>query len=540
MARFSLVIGINKYQSLTISPLEFAVSDAEEFAASLSRRGMYEVPSENSTLLLDSAATRVSIIDAVNMLAERASPEDVVVFYYAGHGSSEVTKKGDPDDNLRKYLVPYDTDLKSIDSSAIDFHFLAQRLQRVRARRMLMVFDCCYSGAAGGRTVQVPGYRGSALPVGTKYLEPISGAGRIVFTACTRSEVAQERHDLRHGVFTNFILDGLTGRADYRRDGHIDVDELWMYAEQLTVQSTGREQTPVRSGWTEGDPFYLAAAQTREATAAHKETLRQEIVERYAAQRLQDVLIADTDDLANVASEAAAYLESRIRSNMKIAVSCGRTLIETISVLPRLRVSNVEIFPLNGSPTDEVHLTDSMVLTYLLWSRFEPGKARAHVVPTGIPAHLFARVQSEVAELAGRILEQAQSADVFLFGIGSPSRSNQNIPYLLEKAALTADDIRLFGAVGEINFHLYDGSGQFLADREDLESGAREKMAAYNSKFFSLSTKALSAISRSSGVDLVVVAGGAEKREAIGAAIRGGFVRTLITDIFTAAWLARS
>lgn len=540
MARFALVIGLNSYQSLTIAPLEFATADATAFASAVSQSGPYQIPPDNLTLLTDGLASRLAIIESVNALADRSGPEDVVLFYFAGHGCSEFNKKGDSDDSLRKYLVPYDTDLRSLDASAIDFHFLAERLQRVRARRMLMIFDCCYSGAAGGRTVQIPGYRANPMPVGTKYLEHISGAGRIVFTACTRSEVAQERQDLRHGVFTNFLLEGLTGRADYRRDGHVDVDELWMYVEHQTAQATERQQTPGRSGWAEGGPFFLAAAQTREATAAHKEKLRQEIVERFADQRLQDVLISDADELSSVAKEAASYLESRIRSNMKIAVSCGRTLIETIGFLPRLRVSNVEIFPLNGSPTDEVHLTDSMVLTYLLWSRFEPGKARAHVVPTGIPAHLFARVQQEVAQLAEQILEQAQVADMFLFGIGSPSRSNRNIPYLLAKASLTPDEIRNFGAVGEINFHLYDGEGAFLGDKEDLDPEARDKLLSYNSKFFSLSTTALSAITRSSGVDLVVVASGAEKREAIRSAIRGGLVRTLITDVFTAAWLARA
>lgn len=538
MQRFAFVVGIDEYQSIMVPRLSFAVADASSIARQLQLPGPFGVPQATTTLLLNGEASRESMIEGLNRLTREVGTDDFVIFYFAGHGASEVSAKGDSDDKLAKYIVPYDVDLESLDSSAIDHNFLAERINKIKARNIVLIFDCCYSGAAGGRTVPLRNIRSSPLPVGTRYLERFTGSGRIIFTACNGTEVAQERRDLSHGVFTHFLLEGLKGRADYKRDHKIDVEELWMYAQAETIRATEGTQSPVRDGRVQGDPIVLTHCTSRESTDERKVELGQLLVERFPG--LRDLIIADGEEPELLAVEAARYLASRIRNNMKIAVSCGRTLIETISQLPRLRVSKIEIFPLNGSPTDEVRLTDSMVLTYLLWSRFDAGKARAHVVPTGIPQSMFEYVQDNLSALAQQILEQAKDADMFLFGIGSPSRKNQNIEYLFKKAGVAADELQEIGAVGEINFHLYDESGTLLGLRSDLSAAARRAVAEYSSKFFSLSVDALSDITRRPGIDLVVVAGGFEKRQAIQAAIRGGFARTLVTDLFTAEWLSEA
>jgi len=540
MDRFALVVGIDRYQHLSVPRLEFAAADAYALARQFQLPGLgpYGLPEANLILLRDSEATRMTILESLDQLAGRSGPDDLVLIYFAGHGAAEAARRGgDSDDGLRKYLVPYDVDLEDLKRTAIDFSALSENIERLRSRRVLMIFDCCYSGAAGGRTIPMPGVR-TTPEIGTEYLEKVSGKGRMVFTACTGKELAKENRDFGHGVFTHFLLEGLGGKADFKGDRRVDAEELWMFAQRETVRATNGEQSPVRTGWVEGDSIILTLCRDNETTADYKLDVRQKLVERFP--NIREILIADADEPEQLASEAAKYLRIRITNNMKITVSCGRTLIETISQLPRLRVANIEIYPLNGSPTDEVRITDSMVLTYLLWSRFDAGKARAHVVPTGIPPSLFASVKDDLADLAEQILQKARLADMFLFGIGSPTRSNQNIEYLFRKAGVSSEELQQLGAVGEINFHLYDGSGTLLALRTDLSSEARAAVDSYNSKFFSMPAESLVKITESPGVDLVAVAGGISKREAIRAAIRGGFVRTLVTDLLTAEWLADS
>ena len=103
---------------------------------------------------------------------------------------------------------------------------------------------------------------------------------------------------------------------------------------------------------------------------------------------------------------------------------------------------------------------------------------------------------------------------------------------------LTSVDLNEMGAIGEINFHLYDKDGKLLALKDNIDEQSKKKITDYNSKFFSLSARDLFDITKRPGIDLIVVAGGSGKREAIASGIRGGFARTLITDISTASWLA--
>jgi len=71
-------------------------------------------------------------------------------------------------------------------------------------------------------------------------------------TASGANEVSVEKDDLRHGVFTYFLLDGLEGKADTDRDGLITVDEAYDYVSKNVPKATGQEQHPVKKGAVEG------------------------------------------------------------------------------------------------------------------------------------------------------------------------------------------------------------------------------------------------------------------------------------------------
>jgi uncharacterized caspase-like protein len=81
------------------------------------------------------------------------------------------------------------------------------------------------------------------------FLERISqGRGRVVLTASDANEVTVESDDLRHGVFTYYLLEGLRGKADLDGNGIITVDEVYRYVSIKVPQATGQEQHPVRKG----------------------------------------------------------------------------------------------------------------------------------------------------------------------------------------------------------------------------------------------------------------------------------------------------
>jgi uncharacterized caspase-like protein len=122
--------------------------------------------------------------------------------------------------------------------------------KRIQAERLVFIADSCYSGASGGRTIDITGIRAS---ISDSFLDRIAaGKGRVIITASGANEVSVENDDLGHGVFTYYLVEGLKGKADADRDGFITVDEVYRYVSDKVPQATGQEQHPVKKGTVEG------------------------------------------------------------------------------------------------------------------------------------------------------------------------------------------------------------------------------------------------------------------------------------------------
>ena len=68
----------------------------------------------------------------------------------------------------------------------------------------------------------------------------------MVLCATTGNEKAQESHQLRHGVFTVALLEGLAGKAELSQDGAVYLHELERYVTNRVRELTRRQQNPVR------------------------------------------------------------------------------------------------------------------------------------------------------------------------------------------------------------------------------------------------------------------------------------------------------
>lgn len=78
------------------------------------------------------------------------------------------------------------------------------------------------------------------------------GKGKIILTASGVNEVSEEKNNLRHGVFTYFLLEGFRGYADTDRAGLITVDEIDRYVSERVPEATNNTQHPVKKGSVEG------------------------------------------------------------------------------------------------------------------------------------------------------------------------------------------------------------------------------------------------------------------------------------------------
>jgi len=247
---YILAIGLNVYANKHYN-LRYAVADANEFVAEVKRRRTALEPAGKvvEVQLLDAEATKANILAGVRRLSgeegglpkgapaqlaalKPAVPEDVVVIYYAGHGTAQKD---------RFYLIPHDLGhegdrelknefgLRSIIEHSISDRELEALFEPIAAGQLVLVLDACNSGQALEAEERRRG------PMNSRGLAQLAyEKGMYVLTAAQGYQAALEAAQLGHGLLTYVLVEeGLKkGGADRAatRDGRVVVREWFDYA----------------------------------------------------------------------------------------------------------------------------------------------------------------------------------------------------------------------------------------------------------------------------------------------------------------------
>ena len=249
---YGVVIGIGKYEDSSIPILKYAKDDAIEIYNILTDPKYGNFPEENIRLLLDEQATLTEIKSAMGtFLARQAGKDDIVCIFFAGHGSPELDPTGKTDDNLEKFIVPYDAKKDDLYSSGLSMDDIKKIYERIESKSIISFIDSCYSGEAGGRTFARGGFTAKNITISDKFLDQLSGEGRIIITASKPDELSLEADELKHGIFSYYLAEGLKGKADLDEDGVVTIDELYRYIyENVTKKARllGTTQHPLKKG----------------------------------------------------------------------------------------------------------------------------------------------------------------------------------------------------------------------------------------------------------------------------------------------------
>jgi len=237
--RYALVVGVGRFRH-GINTLEFAARDALAYHQFLTdpRRGQFRP--ENVTLLTDENATRAAIVAALDRLRAIAQEDDLVTLYISSHGSP-------PDKRGAVNVVTYDTEptpRERVWQTSITEEILKDFVEGLRAKRLVVVLDTCYSNGAyravpgflppGGKSLGASDSEGYGISrdysrrlIGAKDLvvenEPARapapksmGAageepwGKVLIGASGSGEQSWESDRLRNSIFTYYFVDGLS------------------------------------------------------------------------------------------------------------------------------------------------------------------------------------------------------------------------------------------------------------------------------------------------------------------------------------------
>jgi hypothetical protein len=241
-----VAIGISKYQDPTIPRLGYADADAR--AVHEYFRGTFGLPEDQVFLRVNEQATlrEIKSLLGTQLVTRASDPRDTIVLYFAGHGMRDRATGSLDADGLSKYFLPYDASRGDLYSTALDMDEVANILRRLVPDRVVVLLDSCFSGAAGGRSPFDPRAAAERALISGEFLDRMShvGKGRVVITASSPDETAQESAALGHGVFTYYLLEGLRGAADLNGDGDIDVHEAFAYLSEKVSRATQGHQNP--------------------------------------------------------------------------------------------------------------------------------------------------------------------------------------------------------------------------------------------------------------------------------------------------------
>lgn len=255
MALYGVFVGINRHRDPGIPELTGATKDATALWA-LFKDSVSGIADRK---LVDDEATASAIRDALDASLGKATEDDTVLVFFAGHGTPG------------HELVPFDTDLTAIVQTTIPMRELAERLKSTAARASLVILDCCFSGRAPARVLE-------GLPVaraGTPTITDLGGDGCVVLAASRDDQEALELG--QHGLFTAAMLRVLGDGMGWTDIGVL-MEEVTRRV-RAEASRTGHEQTPVWAGLIEGglelpplQPGPIFAAEFPDTTGVRVET----------------------------------------------------------------------------------------------------------------------------------------------------------------------------------------------------------------------------------------------------------------------------
>lgn len=260
-SRHGLVIGIGQYADARLN-LRYAVADARLVRDLMVDATCGCFPLAHVQCLLDQEATKAKVDEALARLSARASENDDVWIYYAGHGAVQGSDA---------YWVTHDADVDHLYATALHSGRISETLSRFRASRLFVILDCCHAAATAymkNPTRQVV----TAADLFGRF----KGQGRVVLAASDGKQRSVELAEHGHGAFTYYLEQGLRGAADADGAGVVTIDKLWSYLGGKVRDASGRvgnPQTPTISGvMTHGVPLTVNAA-----LMASRQRLRQAI-----------------------------------------------------------------------------------------------------------------------------------------------------------------------------------------------------------------------------------------------------------------------
>jgi|GEM_PF-6502515 len=253
-----LLVGVNQYQKPWNS-LEYAVADCQGLKDAL-EKATEEFKSREFFVHHDGAnlpPTLEAVRNSLQKIESNAHSLDIILFYFAGHGK---IVKG----SQEPFLCLADTQKERLSNTGLALDEVLQQFRNCSACQQLVLLDACYSGSittALGKAREEVAELTEAEELEKNEPNPILGLARALeeqaaqrrgfcaILSCDKDQISWEYPELKHGVFTYYLIQGFQGKAADAK-GVIKAISLSEFVQDqtrlwVTRNKKGIEQTPV-------------------------------------------------------------------------------------------------------------------------------------------------------------------------------------------------------------------------------------------------------------------------------------------------------
>ena len=227
---WAVIVGVSNY--LYIDGLDSPAADV----TALSQRLTPIWSRDHIDLITNYSATKVSIQNAIqDWLAPREDSNDVVLFYFAGHGG---------EDGSTYYISPTDADPYTWSQDISDYE-LSNWLSVLDSNNVIVILDTCHSGG---------------------FITDLSSISKVVMASSAASGVAYDSGNLQHMVLTYYLQQATDNPTapDTNVDYILTTQEIFNYASPRATQweaQYGNSQYPVNyDSYPGGLPLFMITA----------------------------------------------------------------------------------------------------------------------------------------------------------------------------------------------------------------------------------------------------------------------------------------
>lgn len=252
---YLVVIASEKFKNDKYN-LAYAVKDATDMANNMSNSKSFNTIKIKK--LFNQSFTTDSVKNLNNFFG-KAGVNDVVMFFYAGHGYL--------DNDMSYYFPTYYTDFTDPKINAVAYKSFEKIFKEMKPLKKLMFIDACFSGEVdeeelyvdptdknktkkdSSRAVRLAGSsfaQSTALEMSKAVFSDLrQNSGATIISSAGGTEAAFEGEKWNNGLFTYCLLNGMKNfKADQNGDKKITLNELQKFVSEEVYKLSDGKQSP--------------------------------------------------------------------------------------------------------------------------------------------------------------------------------------------------------------------------------------------------------------------------------------------------------